>query len=130
MKRNIRNLISAFVLIAFVWIGTATSKDEEIISLKATIEFEGDSITIINNDSFLFNEYSLSIILPGGSGDKDATYNYYTFENPILAGTRHSIALSEFLNVNEESYPKLVVPEMAILNVWTSDKLGVLEVGF
>ena len=130
MTRNIRNLISALVLIAFFWMGTATSKDEEIISLKATIEFEGDSITIINNDSFLFNEYSLSLILPGGSEDEDATYNYYTFENPILSGTRRSIALSEFLNIHDESYPNLVVPEKGVLNVWTSDKLGVLEVDF
>jgi hypothetical protein len=130
MQKIIRNIVSFSMLAVFVWMATATSKDAEIFTLKANIEFANDAIIVTNNDSFIFTEYSLTLILPGGANDSNANYTYYTIDFPIAIGSNMSIPLDSIRNVGSKPYPRLVVPESAALNAWSDGKIGILDKKF
>lgn len=127
MKTSVRNLGSLLILFAFVWMAVASNKDEEIFVVRASATFDGDAITLTNTDAFSFNEYSLSLLLPGGADDPDANYTLYTINLPITAGSSRVLPLTLFTNLYQEGYPNLVRPEKVTLNVWHEGKLGLLE---
>ena len=114
MKKKRFYLIPAFIFVLLIIFASVTlhrENEDELIELKANVEYDDNKIVITNNDTTDFIHATISID------------NYYKIrDNNLQAGETYTIWQTEFLHHNGLHYPINRKPSQ--FSIWCETQSG------
>ncbi len=94
MKNNLLKVASFALMVVYIFLGLATSQDENFYDLQMNVERDGQSLIISHTDNFDYNDVELNVT----TEVTDSTFNFYTLSEYTLAqGVTDTLPLANFL---------------------------------